>query len=272
MTRGGVSVPNDPILELCNVSYEVQGTRILEGIHWRVARGEHWALVGRNGAGKTTLLNIACGYVWPHAGGRVLRCGAELTDLRQLRRSIGWVTSTLDRLIPGGEPALDTVVSGRYAGLGLKRLGGERPPAADYDEARVQLQRLGISQLAAQPFRVLSQGERQKVLLARACMARPLLMILDEPCAGLDPASRESFLASLQQLAESQAGPAMVLVTHHVEEIMPAFRRLLWLDRGRVAGAGAVAELLGNSLVSRLYGDVPMELVWRGGRCWPVGR
>jgi iron complex transport system ATP-binding protein len=181
------------------------------------------------------------------------------------------VTSTLDTLIPGSEPAVDTVVSGRYAGLGLKRLGGERPLADDYDDAQTHMLRLGIDQLASQPFRVLSQGERQKVLLARACMAQPLLMILDEPCAGLDPASRESFLASLQQLAASGAGPAMVLVTHHVEEIMPAFSRLLWLDHGRVAGAGCAAELLRGPMVSQLYGGTSVELVWRNGRCWPVG-
>ncbi len=260
-----------PLLELSNVSYEVQGRRILEGVNWRVERGEHWALVGRNGAGKTTLLNIACGYVWPHAGGEVRRCGQALTDLRQLRRSIGWVTSALDQLIPGNEPALDTVVSGRYAGMGLKRLGGERPRAVDYDDARVQMQRLGIEQHAAQPFRVLSQGERQKVLLARACMAKPLLMILDEPCAGLDPASRESFLASLQTLADAQIEPAMVLVTHHVEEIMPAFTRLLWLADGRIAGAGPAAELLRGPLVSQLYGGAAIQLAWRNGRCWPIG-
>lgn len=264
-------MPAAAVLELCNVSYEIQGKRILEGINWRVDAGDHWALVGRNGAGKTTLLNIACGYVWPHAGGQVLRCGQTLTDLRQLRRSIGWVTSTLDRLIPGSEPAVDTVVSGRYAGLGLKRLGGERPQARDYDDAHTHMARLGIDQLASQPFHVLSQGERQKVLLARACMAQPLLMILDEPCAGLDPASRESLLTSLQQLAASRCGPAMVLVTHHVEEIMPAFSRLLWLDRGRVAGIGPAAELLRGPMVSQLYGGADMQLVWRSGRCWPVG-
>ncbi len=260
------------LLELSSVSYEVHGKRILDAIDWRIESQQHWVLLGRNGVGKTTLLQIACGYLWPNAGGQVLRGGQPLTDLRQLRRSIGWVTSTLDAQIPREEPALDTVVSGRYAGIGLKRLGGCRPTEADYRDAHGYLQRLGMAAFTRQAFSLLSQGERQKVLLARACMAQPLLMVLDEPCAGLDPASRESFLAALQALAQSPAGPAMILVTHHLEEIMPAFSHVLLLDQGRVVDSGPASQLLGPPLVERLYEGAVSELVWRGGRCWPIGR
>jgi len=265
-------VSTSELIELSGVSYELHGCRILDAIDWRIRAGEHWALLGRNGAGKTTLLQIACGYVWPNAGGQVLRGGQALTDLRQLRRSIGWVTSTLDALIPRHESVIDTVVSGRYAGFGLKRLvGTERPGEAEYQDAHTHLARLGIAPLAQRAFQALSQGERQKVLLARACMAHPLLMFLDEPCAGLDPASRESFLASLQSLADSGTGPAMVLVTHHVEEIMPAFSHLLVLDRGRVVGNGPTRTLLQGPLMTQLYDGAVSELVWRNGRGWPIG-
>ncbi|MHB8862587.1 MAG: ABC transporter ATP-binding protein [Pirellulaceae bacterium] len=260
------------LLELSAVSYEIHGKRILNTIDWRIESQQHWVLLGRNGAGKTTLLQIACGYLWPNAGGEVLRGGVPLTDLRQLRRRIGWVTSTLDALIPRCERAVDTVVSGRYAGIGLKRLGGCRPTSADYRDALGYLQRLGMAAFTQQAFGVLSQGERQKVLLARACMAQPMLMVLDEPCAGLDPASRESFLAALQNLADSGAGPAMILVTHHVEEIMPAFSHLLVLDGGRVVGAGPTCQLLDRPLVDRLYDGAVSELIWHNGRCWPIGR
>ncbi len=262
--------PTD-LIELSDVSYELGGKRILDRVSWRVRAGEHWALLGRNGAGKTTLLRIACGYLWPNAGGRVLRGGQALTDLRELRRSIGWVTSTLEAQIPHDEPAVDTVVSGRFAGIGLKRLTGQQPTDADYRDALSQMRRLGIDHLARAAFQVLSQGERQKVLLARANMARPMLMILDEPCAGLDPASRESFLATLQQLAESSARLAMVLVTHHVEEIMPAFARVLVLDQGRIAGMGPTRTLLDGSLLERLYDGAISQLIWRRDRPWPVG-
>ena len=122
-----------------------------------------------------------------------------------------------------------------------------------------------------QAFSLLSQGSGESP--AGECVhGPPLLMVLDEPCAGLDPASRESFLAAIQALAQSPAGPAMILVTHHLEEIMPAFSHVLLLDQGRVVDSGPASELLGPPLVERLYDGAVAELVWRGGRCWPIGR
>lgn len=264
-------MPTNALLELQTVSYEIGGTRILDAIDWRIESHQHWVLLGRNGAGKTTLLQIACGYLWPNAGGQVLREGCPLLDLRELRCRIGWVTSTLDPQIPRDEPALDTVVTGRYGGIGLKRLCGLRPGRDVYEEAKAILERLGMGEFAGRPFGVLSQGERQKVLLARARMARPLLMVLDEPCAGLDPASRESYLSALEGLTQTAADPAIVLVTHHVEEIMPMFSHLLLLERGRAVAAGPTGDLLNEALVRRLYGGTSPELVWRNGRCWAVG-
>ncbi|MBN2295929.1 MAG: ATP-binding cassette domain-containing protein [Pirellulales bacterium] len=259
------------LLELSDVSYQANGARILDGVDWRIERGLHWAVLGRNGAGKTTLLKIACGYIWPNAGGRVLREGVELLDLRALRRSIGWVTSTLGEQIPPREAAVDTVVSGRYASLGLFRLCGERPSSDEYGEAKEMMERFGIADLERRPFGVLSQGERQKTLLARACMAWPMLMILDEPCAGLDPASRESFLAAVEQLAETPDAPTLVLVTHHIEEVMPAFTSTLVLDGGCVMSSGPTREVLSEGLVERLYDGAISKLVWNKGRCWPIG-
>ncbi len=265
-------MPSAPLLELSRVSYEIRGKRILNNITWRIEAGQHWALLGRNGAGKTTLLRIACGYLWPNAGGQVLRQGRELTDLGQLRRSIGWVTSTLAPQIPREEPALDTVVSGRFACVGLKRLITEHPSEQDFRDAQALLQHLGIAHLAPRPFGVLSQGEQQKTLLARAWMAQPMLMILDEPCAGLDPASREMFLAAVERLAASPAAPSLILVTHHIEEIMPAFSQLLVLDEGRSVCAGFTRHLLDQALVERLYDGAVSKLVWNHDRCWPIGR
>jgi iron complex transport system ATP-binding protein len=264
-------LPDNALLELNAVSYDIGGKRILDSIDWRIESHQHWVLLGRNGAGKTTLLQIACGYLWPNAGGQVLRGGQPLMDLRELRCRIGWVTSTLDPQIPRDEPALDTVVTGRYGGIGLKRLGGLRPTPAVYEEANEFLERLGMAEFANRPFGVLSQGERQKVLLARARMARPMLLVLDEPCAGLDPASRESYLAALEGLAQTPTDPAIVLVTHHVEEIMPMFTHLLLLEQGRAVASGPTGQRLNPALVSRLYGGVELELVWRNGRCWPIG-
>ncbi len=260
------------VLDLKDVSYHVNGQPILDRVSWRVERGQHWAILGRNGSGKTTLLRIACGYIWPNGGGTVLRNGEELLDLRTLRRSIGWVTSLLEAQIPPREPLIDTVVSGRFAATGLHRMMQERPSEEDYRKAQSLLEELEMGELARRPFGVLSQGERQKTLLARAQMADPLLMILDEPCTGLDPASRESFLEVIQRLATSADAPSLVLVTHHIDEIMPAFADTLVLDGGRAVRSGPTREVLDQGLIDELYAGAISELIWRNGRCWPIGR
>jgi iron complex transport system ATP-binding protein len=228
-------------------------------------------MLGPNGAGKTTLLKLASGYLWPNAGGTILRLGEPLIDLAELRPSIGWVTHRLIELIPPREPALDTVASGRFGQFGLRRqLLGNRLTDETLGAATAQLQLVGGEELADRPFGVLSQGEQQKVLLARAYMAEPLVIFLDEPCAGLDPGARERFLADLKRLALSYSNISLVLVTHHLEEIMPAFTKLLVLNNGRELAQGATAELIAPSLISDLYGLPPAGLVVRGARYWPI--
>src|SRR4029077_20873890 len=135
---------------------------------------------------KTTLLKIACGYLWATSG-RVLRLGEELIDLTELRRSIGWISSSMIADIPPTDTALETVVSGRLGQVGLKRFPEFGPTDADFADSAAELSRLGCQDLTEKPFGVLSQGERQQVLIARARMAVPLLLVLDEPCAGMDP-------------------------------------------------------------------------------------
>jgi len=239
-----------PALELRNVSFRANGRLILDRVNWTVKRGEHWTLLGPNGAGKSTLLKIACGYLWPNAGGEVLRDGRSLLDLRELRKSIGYVTSTLVSEIPPREKVLDTVLSGEFAQLGLM----EAPDDADRRHARACLEELGCLDLTDKPFGVLSQGEAQKVLIARARMAKPFLIILDEPCAGLDPGARERFLAAIQRLCDRENCASLILVTHHVEEIMPAFERTIALKAGKVLARGATAQVVRSDLLTRLYG------------------
>jgi iron complex transport system ATP-binding protein len=259
-----------PLIDLRNVSYSVNGKCILDGANWCLQRGQHWAVLGRNGAGKTTLLEVACGHKWPNAGGEVLRNGEPLIDLTEMRRRIGWVASTLVANIPLNEPVRDTVVSGKYATTGLFRLLYERPTKNDYDRAEELLDRIGMAALGRRPFGVLSQGEKQKTLLARAQMVSPILMILDEPCAGLDPASREAFLTTVQGLAEVEDAPSMVLVTHHVDEILPVFQSTLVVDNAKIARSGRTREVLDLDLVQTLYDGAVTRLVWEKGRCWPI--
>jgi len=263
-----------PVIEIHNVCYTHDGTAdgivIVDDVSWSIAPGEHWVLLGPNGAGKTTLLKIACGYTWPSQGGEVLRNGMKMTDLRELRRSIGWVTSILNVEIPRGERALDTVVSGRFAQTGLKDLNWEHPTADDYARAEQCLVELDATALMDKRFGICSQGEQQTILLARARLARPLLMVLDEPCAGLDPGARERFLASVELLAASEHSPSIVMVTHHVEEIMPSFTHVLVMEDGQVTKRGATAEILNQSLVEKLYDTTLRELAERDGRRWPI--
>ena len=259
-----------PLIDVCGASYRAGETNILSDVSWRIEAGQHWAVLGPNGSGKTTLLGLACGYLWPNAGGEVCRQGKRLVDLRELRKSIGWVTSILSERIPGDEPVLDTIVSGKFAQTRLQTVGSERPTEEDYERARELLAEFHFDSLASKRFGVLSQGEQQIVLIARARMTRPLLIVLDEPCAGLDPASRETMLAALQRLAERERSACFVMVTHHVEEIMPVFDSVLVMRDGRVFRRGATGDLITPELIAELYGVAPPELIRRHGRLWPV--
>jgi iron complex transport system ATP-binding protein len=233
-------------LELRQVSYVADGRTILDTIDWTVHYGEHWAVLGPNGSGKA------------------------LTYLPELRKSIGWVTAQLASEIPPREKALNTVVSGKFAQIGY--LGGYWGQASrrDYDRARHYLKELGCDHHEEQAFGTLSQGEQQKVLIARARMAKPYLIILDEPCAGMDPGAREKFLASLRRIRAQRRMPALIYVTHHIEEILPLFRKTLVLRDGKILAAGRTDRVLSPRLLKDLYG-VSFSLVRRKGRYWPVG-
>src|ERR1700723_1564170 len=208
---------------------------IVESIDWRVERGEHWAILGANGSGKTSLLRALTGYLPPTAGTiRVLGETYGRFDWRDLRKRIGLVSSSVHQMMEDNETALKAVVSGRYAQIGY---WGEMRDK-DLRAADAILRRIEARDLRDRPWRFLSQGERQRVLIGRALMASPRLMILDEPCAGLDPVAREHFLQFIQRIARVRGAPTMVLVTHHVEKVVPIFSHVLMLKSGRVRASG----------------------------------
>jgi iron complex transport system ATP-binding protein len=240
-----------PVLEVSGLRVDRGPARILRGIDWCVRPGEHWAVLGANGSGKTSLIRALAGYLTPTAGSvAVLGEGHGRSDWPALRRRIGIVTSAFAGSIPPDEPALDTVVSGRFAQLDL----WARVTRADRTAAGRLLRLVGLGRLAGRAWGLLSQGERQRVLIARALAARPELLILDEPCAGLDPVARERFLTFMVRLARRRRGPALVLVTHHVEEIAPAFTHVLLLRRGRVLAAGRRRAVLDSAHLSATFG------------------
>jgi len=241
----------EEILKVTDLRVARGRTEILRGVDWRVRKGEHWVILGPNGCGKTSLLKSITGYLAPSSGDVSLlgRTYGE-ADWRDLRLEIGIVTSALQASIPPAETALDTVVSGRYAQLDL----WARPTRSDAAAARKLLRFVGATALARREWTHLSQGERQRILIARSLMARPRLLILDEPCAGLDPVAREEFLWFVESLARRRGGPSLVLVTHHAEEIMPAFTHALLMREGRVFDSGPKQQVVTTGGLSRAFG------------------
>src|SRR5471032_574503 len=227
-----------PILEISNLRIQRDGVVILDDVNWRVDRGQHWVILGANGSGKTSLLSALTGYLMPTAGENFLLGKIYgQSDWRELRKKIGLVSSSVRQMMADDEPALETVASGKYAMIDF----WGRLSRAEKSQALKLLRQVECEYLAGRPWRVLSQGERQRVLIGRALMAKPRVLILDEPCAGLDPAAREHFLQFIQRLgaqSRSRGTPTLVLVTHHVEEIMPVFTHLLLLKDGRVLASG----------------------------------
>jgi iron complex transport system ATP-binding protein len=234
-----------------DICFERDGRLILENINWRVQGGERWVLLGPNGSGKTTLLRLICGYGFPSRGRMcVLNHRFGKTDLRELHKHIGWVHADLRAMIPEFMTALEVVLSGRRGSLVI------------YNEAAAREQRaaleimdwIGTAHLAARSFATLSTGERQRVLIARALSAEPGLLLLDEPCLGLDPLSREEFLGSLERLYATRKDLSVIYVTHHVEEITPAYEKLLVLAGGCLVAAGEMRKTLTAGVISGLYG------------------
>jgi iron complex transport system ATP-binding protein len=238
------------------------GVKILRDVSWRVEPGQHWVILGANGSGKTSLLSALTGYFTPTSGDIELlgqRYGES--DWRALRTKVGLVSSSVRQMMAESEPALDTVASGKYAMIDF----WGTPNRADRLKAARILKQVECAYLADRPWAVLSQGERQRVLIGRAMMAEPSLLILDEPCAGLDPVARESFLEFISRLAKRPNAPTLVFVTHHVEEITPVFTHALLLRGGRVTASGAIRKALTRENVSATFGG-PVKLRRHRGR------
>lgn len=251
-----------PILDLRELTIRRNDTLILNRLSWTVCPGEHWIIVGPNGSGKTSLLSAVTGYFMP-TDGVIHLLGEEFgaADWRELRRGVGIVSSSMRQLMHDEDCALEIVAGGENAQIGhWGRIPPKRRIAAQQALARAE-----AKVIALRTWGVLSQGERQRVLIARALMCQPRLLILDEPCAGLDPVAREHFLAFVERLARSRRAPAIVLVTHHVEEITPAFTHALVLREGRAVACGPIHSALTSASLTAAF-DAPLRLRRTGGR------
>jgi iron complex transport system ATP-binding protein len=241
-----------PTLELHSVCLEIQGKRILDSVTWEVAAGEKWVVLGPNGSGKSSLVRILAGFGYPSSGTlRVLGEPFGHTDLRELRKHVGWVQADMASDIPGFMTGRDVAMSGAEGAIAIyEDRGGEEGEAAER-----ALTAIGAHHLSGRLFHTLSTGERQRVLIARALAAGPRLLLLDEPCIGLDPLSREDFLESLSHLFASQPGLTVVAVTHHVEEIVEGYDHALVLAAGRIAARGERHAVLTGRDVLAIYGE-----------------
>lgn len=254
---------SDAVLSLTGVAVVRDGATLLADVDWTVREGERWAVLGPNGAGKTTLLQIASGALFPSRG-RVELLGELFgaVDLSELRTRVGISSSALGDRVPAHERALDVVVTASYGVLGRWQ---ERYDDADTERASQLLARVGLRAFADRRFGTLSEGERKRLMLARALMTDPELLLLDEPAAGLDLGAREALMRLLTRLAADEGAPPTVLVTHHPEEVPVGTTHALLLARGRTLAAGPIREVLTAPLLSRTFG-LPLVVDERDGR------
>ncbi len=250
-----------PVIEVASLRVD-RDALILDAVDWRVDPGQHWVILGANGSGKTSLLSVLTGYLAPTAGTiSVLGETYGRSDWRELRTRVGLVSSSVHQLMPPHESALNAVASGRRALIGMWGEVGE----ADSKRAEEILREVEAEYLSDRPWRFLSQGERQRVLIGRALMADPRLLVLDEPCAGLDPVAREHFLGFVERMLGRPGAPTLVLVTHHVEEIVAGFSHVLVLRAGRVLAAGSRENVMTSAILTRAF-DAPLRLESSGER------
>lgn len=239
------------IIELRDVSWRRDQTMILKNMNWQVERGQHWCIVGLNGSGKTTMLNVVNGYIWPTSGQvEVLDERFGNVDLRELRKRIGWVSTSLQQKLHGHHTALNIILSGKFASIGLY----DQTSDEDLEQAHDLMRFLGCEELAQRTYDTLSQGQRQKILIARALIANPDLLILDEPCTGLDIFSREQLLQMIQRIAQQPGGPTLLYVTHHIEEIVPCFTHTLLIRQGEIYKADTTPNCLTSEVLSDFFG------------------
>ena len=240
----------EEIISLDNVDYIRDGKYILKNVSWHVNRGEHWVILGPNGSGKTTTLNMVNGYIFPSNGHvKVLEFEFGHSSIVELRKRIGWVSSALSQFIPTNDYPLHIVLSGKFASLGL----WEKVDDADVARANEILDLLKMRHIADRQYGMLSQGEKQKVLIGRALMNQPDIIIFDEAFNGLDIFARRDMEHTIEELANKDI--TFILVTHNTDEILPVFIKALLIKNGEVHSMGNIEDMIQYDNLSDFYGE-----------------
>ncbi len=252
------------IVSFRDVTFTRSNQEILQDINWSIQQNEHWGILGLNGSGKTSLLNIMSGFHFPSTGEvTVLGNLFGKTNLPELRKEIGFVSSSLDRFAEyyNKETIERVIVSGKFASFGIY----EQVEKEDWEKSNFLLDSLHLMHLKGRPYQQLSEGEKRRVLIARALMSDPKMLVLDEPCSGLDILSREQFLQSLDGVMKANCH--IVYVTHHIEEFVEGITHVLLLKDGKVVAAGPKEKVISNGLLSDTF-QVPVNVHWKNGRPW----
>lgn len=251
------------VCSLQNVSVRRGGRNIVDRATWEVKEDERWVILGPNGAGKTTLIQLISGRLYPTIG-QVSILGEQVgkTNLADIHPMVGLASAALDQRIPGSEKVLNVV---RTAAYGMTATWREHYDEEDTQRAMELLASLDVDHLAERMYVTVSSGEKKRIGVARALMSDPELLLLDEPAAGLDLGGREELMSSLTEIATSDFAPAMVLVTHHVEEIPAGFTHALLINKGEIIAAGPMKDTVTSEKLSQCFG-LPVEVKFDGER------
>ncbi len=257
-----MSMLESPVIRLTNVSVQRGHKAILNDINWTVHKGQHWVILGANGSGKTSLLNTLTAYLTLSRGEfELLGYKYGTTDWRELRKKIGLISDSLFPKMSNSETCIEAIASGKHAMINYwGNISKE-----EQETATEILRQIECEHLANRIWGNLSQGEKQRILIGRALMADLALLILDEPCAGLDPVARENFLAFINRLAQNNTELVLLFVTHHVEEIMPLFSHVLIMKDGEILASGEKENVLNSATLSRAF-DTHIELDQKDSR------
>lgn len=253
----------ESLIELENVSVIKDGKHILRDINWSITPNENWAVIGKNGSGKSFLLRLLSANLQPSKGIiKVFEKQFGKVSLWDLKKKIGLVSDLLQSQYPNENKVIDVVYSGYFSSIGVyDPIDSRMKKSADKI-----LKFLGISHLKGRRFSELSHGEQRKALIARSLVFNPRLLVLDEPCTGLDIPAREEFLKAIQKLAEH--GHNIIFVTHHIEEVMPLINHVLFIKNGQIFNKGPKEKMMKEDILKNVLG-YDFKLIKKGGRYWP---